>query len=268
MFGNTSTLAVIAGCTILTACEDHNWRDGLRGRSDQFVYRDIDRDDRITRPEWERRYGTVVNDPMIVWFDELDCEGDGVVTWTEYYHNLFLRRKSCPSRTRPFPSGFRDNDLRSAIILGAVTICETDSDFQRAIMSHREEELTQAQIEGIEIECAAPVVGKPPCIGYVMGRCSTREDSASSKGQAYYSRVSIKNKNVDATISAVTLSIALSSAESAEANGLMHLKTVSIPPNSVQVVTTWFSNHGTELADAEEETSSKCELHSALGYRL
>jgi hypothetical protein len=203
---------------------------------------------------------------MIVWFDELDCDGDGVVAWEEYYHNLFLRRESCPLRPGPFPSGFRDDDLRSGTILGALTLCESDSDFQGAIISHREEELTQAEIQGIEIECSAPVLGKPPYIGYVMGRCSPREGSASSKEQAYYSRVSIRNKNVDATISAVTLSIALSSAQSAISNGPKHLKSVSVPPNSVQVVTAWFSNHGAKLADAEENASSKCELHSALGY--
>jgi hypothetical protein len=260
-FASTRTLAVVAVCSVLTACEDHNWQDGLRGRSDKFVYRDINRDDRITRPEWERRYGTVVNDPMVVWFDELDCDGDGVVTWSEYYHNLFLR-DPCPSRSGPFPSGFRDDDLRSRNNLGAVTLCDTDSDFQRGIRSHREEGLTQAEIEAVEIECAAPVRGKPPYIGDVMGRCSVGD----SKKQAYYSKVSIRNKNVDATISTVTLSVALTSAESAKPNGLKHLKTVSLPPNSVQVVTAWFSIDGTELADAQEETSSECELHSALGY--
>lgn len=264
--GITRTLAIMVMCSILTACEDHNWRDGFRGRSDNFAYRDINRDDRITRPEWERRYGTVVNDPMIVWFDELDCEGDGVVTWTEYYHNLFQRRESCPARPGPFPSGFRRKDLRSGEILGAVTFCETDLDLQRAMRSHREEKLTQAQIENVEIECGALVPGKPPYIGYVMGRCSPREDSASSNEQAFYSRVSIRNKSVDATISVVTLSVALSSTESAESSSLKHLKTVSVPPNSAQVVTAWFSNHGAELAEAAEETLAKCELHSALGY--
>lgn len=258
-------LIVMAGT--LTGCEVHNWRgDGFRGRSDKFVYRDINRDDRITRPEWERRYGTVVNDPMIVWFDELDCEGDGVVTWAEYYHNLFLRRKSCSSRRGPFPSGIRSNDLRSGNSLGAVTLCETDSDLQRAMRSHREEELTQAQVENIEIECDAPVLGNPPYIGYIMGRCSSREDGAASKEKTFYSRVSIRNKNVDATISVVTLSIALASTELATSNGLTHLKTVSVPPNSTQVVTAWFSNQGAELAGTAEETLAKCDLRAALGY--
>lgn len=260
MFGIPRALAVVAICIVLTACEDHNWRDGLRGRSDKFVYRDINRDDRITRPEWERRYGTVINDPMIVWFDELDCEGDGVVTWAEYYHNLFLR-ESCPPRPDPFPSGVRQNDLRSGRTLGAVTFCEADSDFQRAVSSHREQNLTQAQIQGIEVACAAPVLGKPPYIGNVMGRCSASD----STKQAYYSQVSIRNKNVDVTISAVTLSVALNSAESANPDGLKHLKTVSVSPNSVQVVTAWFSNDSTELTDPGAEIL-KCELHSALGY--
>src|SRR5690606_15099636 len=111
-----------------------NWRDRFRGRSDQFVYRDINRDDRITRPEWERRYGTFINDPMIVWFDELDCERDGVVTWKEYHHSLFLMRP-CPPGPDPFPAGFRDENLRGSDRLSDVTFCEADEDFQRAIRS-------------------------------------------------------------------------------------------------------------------------------------
>jgi hypothetical protein len=249
----------------MAACEDHNWRDGFRGRSDLFVYRDINRDDRITRPEWERRYGTVINDPMIVWFDELDCERDGVLTWKEYYHNLFLM-KYCSPGPDQFPSGFRDENLRSGNTLGHVTVCDADPDFQRAIRSHREKELARARIEGVEIQCAAPVLGRPPYIGYVMGRCSSREDGELSNEQAYYSRISIRNKNVDATVSAVTLSIALSSAESMELIDQKHLKAVSVPPGSVQVVTAWFSNDVAEPAGAEEGPSLNCELHSALGY--
>jgi hypothetical protein len=128
---------------------------------------------------------------------------DGVVTWKEYYHSHFLMRPCSPGPA-PFPSGFRDENLRGSDTLSDVTFCEEDEDFQRAIGSHREKELTQDDIGGVEVQCAAPVPGKPPYIGYVMGRCSPREDGDSSNEQAYYSRISIRNENVDATISAVT----------------------------------------------------------------
>lgn len=259
----TKFLAVLAASSVLTACDDHNWRDGFRGRSDLFVYRDINGDDRITRPEWERRYGTVINDPMIVWFDEMDCEGDGLVTWAEYYDHLFQGRESCPLRPAPFPSGYRGNNLSSEEFLGAVTYCETNSDLNRAMKSHREERLTPTQAGNVEIECAAPVLGEPPYIGNIMGRCSPREDSPIPRESALYSRVSIQNKNDDTTISLVTLSVNLNATESAD---VVHLKTVSVPPKSEQVVTAWFSNNAAEKTATAQPEITKCELHSVLGH--
>lgn len=262
----TRNFAILAICCLLTACEDHNWRDGFRGRSDHFVYRDINGDDRITRPEWERLYGTVVNDPILVWFDELDCEGDGIVAWPEYYRNLFRSRERCPKRSGPFPSGSRSVGSLSPNILGAVTFCETDSDFKRALVSHREEPLTKTQERNVEISCGALVTGKPPNIGYNMGRCSPREGGPAPWKQALYSRISIKNNNADTTISVVTLSVALTSPEFADASQLDHLKTVTIPPKSEQVVTAWFLNNiGVPDINTQAELA-RCELHSAMGY--
>lgn len=259
----TPKLAILIACSLLAACEDHNWNDGFRGRSDKFVYRDVNGDDRITRPEWERRYGTVVDDPMLVWFDELDCEGDGIVTWREYYHNLFRPLESCAARPAPFPSGSRSENAPARATLGAATLCDTQASFQSAMKSHREELLTRAEVQNVEVECRAPATGKPPYIGYVMGRCAQREDNPPSTDEALFSRVFVRNKNAETTISAVTISIELTSRDLPDANGLKHLKTVSIPPNSEQVVTAWFSDADPELA---RTIAVNCELHSALGY--
>ena len=259
-------LATVAVCLLVAGCEDHNWRDGFRGRSDQFVYRDINGDDRITRPEWERRYGTVINDPIVVWFDELDCEGDGIVTWPEYYSNLFRPRKSCPKRSAPFPSGSRRGGHLSTETLGAVTFCGTDSEFLRAVVSHKEEPLSKAQASKVKIKCGALVLGKPPYIGNIMGRCALRENSRSSTELAAYSRISIENKNADTTISVVTLSIALASHESSDAGRPDHIKTVSVRPNSEQVITAWFSSDGKGVAKKGQTRIARCELGSILSY--
>lgn len=259
----TLRLAILYACSQLAACEDHNLQDGFRGRSDKFVYRDINGDDRITRPEWERRYGTVIDDPILVLFDEMDCDGDGVVTWREYYRNLFRPQEACATETAPFAAGSRSENTYAPATLGATTLCDTQESLQSAMDSHREELLVPAEVENVKVDCSIPATGKPPYIGYIMGRCARREDDPQSTNKALFSRVFIRNNNPETTISAVTISIQLSSRDLLEANNVKHLKTVSIPPKSEQVVTAWFSDVDPELAPA---IAVNCGLHSALGY--
>lgn len=65
-----------------------------QGPDPVFAAFDIDRDDAVSREEWERAYGTSALDDAVLEFDQGDCDRDGRLTWDEYFLVRF-REEHC-----------------------------------------------------------------------------------------------------------------------------------------------------------------------------
>ena len=59
-----------------------------------FMERDIDRDEEISREEWESAYGTNASTRAVLEFDWGDCNRNGRLTWEEYFR-VRVKRNRC-----------------------------------------------------------------------------------------------------------------------------------------------------------------------------
>lgn len=77
---------VLAGCGRMMFA----WQ----GPDPVFAGFDIDRDEIVSREEWERAYGTSALDEAVLDFDRADCNRDGRLAWEEYF-SLRFKEKHC-----------------------------------------------------------------------------------------------------------------------------------------------------------------------------
>ncbi len=225
------------------ACDDHNWMgDGFRGRSDQFVYRDVNRDDKITRTEWERIGGTIVGDPYLVWFDQMDCEGDGVVTWSEYYRYNWYKRNRCARVSGPYPSGIKDRNFDTQKRWQSPTFCLPQAAFEESVNGHTEQDITPEQAIKVELACSKLAKGSPPVVGRVTNRCSVDTGAGSPTVEKLFSDISVINDNPDVSITLIRFSITSGMPGNIVGTEKQHIKTVVVAPNSAETFRAWFES--------------------------
>ncbi len=233
---------LLAACSLLlSSCEDHNWRDGMRGRSDFFVDRDFDRDDRITRAEWERRAGTQLWSPHVRRFDELDCDDDGILQWSEYYRGVFRSSTKCRVTDSHYPVASEPNGPVDRPVRYSATLCGPAGAYERTIHLHREEDISARQTELVTVKCEEPMLGNAPLTGLVRGRCTRDGVESSSTNRGVFVPIYIENTNEKATITLIKLGLSLGQTEDSTSEVSWHLKTVSVGPGSTQLIKAWIN---------------------------
>ncbi len=256
-----ATLVIVTSTQV--ACEDHNWSgDGFRGRSDSFVGRDINGDDKLTRSEWEHAGGTLVNDPFLIWFDRMDCEGDGVVTWSEYYRHNWNKRNRCARIYRAYPSGIKDRNFDTQRRWQVPTFCSPREAIAESMKQHTESDVSSEQLDKVELACTEPAKGVPPVTGRVNNKCSIVPSTETPPTEKLFSDFSITNNNPNVTITLIRFSLTSEVQESEVAMEEKHIKTVLVAPNSTQTFRAWFES-GTSLARSNERSSCTLEAVKA-----
>jgi hypothetical protein len=261
------SLSVVTMATYaLTGCEDHNWRDGLRGRSNHFVFRDVNRDDEITRAEWERYMGTLINDPNVVVFDKMDCNNDGIVNWSEYYSYRF-KRQMCVNSVHPSSSESPELSFRSENRLYAPKFCVLGKSLRPIGTSHSEKPLSNVQFDAVIMTCTDINAETPPIFGRFNNQCSDSQNRVSRSDERFFSDISITNNNPDVIISMVTFRLETATRINGTPSKGAHIKTVSIEPNATMTIRTWFGEDTERVRINDTTKPLSCKLMSARGSR-
>jgi hypothetical protein len=74
-----------------------------QGPDPVFAELDIDRDEVVSREEWERAHGTSALDEPVLQFDRGDCNRNGRLTWEEYFA-LRFKEQHCQASPLQFMS--------------------------------------------------------------------------------------------------------------------------------------------------------------------